>query len=88
MMKDDERKAHLDGMYLKCAKQTEVLKTILAEMDEVLGYLYQDYSSDNPRPETKDAIKKILEQKAHGEILLDMSQQAEDFIGSAIKEDA
>lgn len=78
-----EKRAHLDGMYLKCSSQTQELEKILAEMDEALAFLY----NNPPRPQNQKAIKDILAQRAHGEMLLSMSKQAMDFIGNAIKED-
>jgi len=81
--KRDKERANLDGMYLRCSNQTQELERILAEMDEVLAFLY----NNPPRPQTQKAIKDILAQKAHGEMLLDLSKQATEFIGNAIKED-
>tara|TARA_B100002019_G_scaffold75961_1_gene65581 strand:+ start:245 stop:511 length:267 start_codon:yes stop_codon:yes gene_type:complete len=81
--KQSKERAHLDGMYLKCSSQTQELEKILSEMDEALAFLY----NNPPRPQTQKAIKDILAQRAHGEMLLDMSKQAMDFIGNAIKEE-
>jgi len=81
--KRDKERANLDGMYLRCSSQTQELERILAEMDEALAFLY----NHPPRPQTQKAIKDILAQKAHGEMLLDLSRQATEFIGNAIKED-
>ena len=78
-----EKRAHLDGMYLKCSSQTQELEEILAEMNEALAFLY-----NNPqRPRVRKAIKDILAQKAHGEMLLSMSKQATEFLAKSIKED-
>lgn len=81
--KRDKERANLDGMYLRCSNQTQELERILAEMDEALAFLY----NHPPRPQTQKAIKDILAQKAHGEMLLNLSRQATEFIGNAIKED-
>lgn len=83
IQKRDKERANLDGMYLRCSSQTQELEKILAEMDEALAFLY----NNPPRPKTQKAIKDIIAQRAHGEMLLDMSKQAMNFIANAIKED-
>lgn len=83
IQKRDKERANLDGMYLRCSSQKQEIEKILAEMDEALAFLY----NNPPRPQTQKAIKDIIAQRAHGEMLLDMSKQAMDFIANAIKED-
>jgi len=77
------QQAELDGIYLKSRRQGLKLREIIKEMDEALDYL----SHNNVNKKTQEAIKTILEQKAQATMMLSMSDQATNWLGSQITED-
>ena len=76
--------AYADGLYLKSRSQGLMLREMIKEMEQVMEFL----SNNKQDPRTKEAIHTIQGQYAHAQVMLQMCDQATNWLGNHISEEA